>query len=90
MSSTRGAWDGSDIDAEQIEVLRHRHKLPPAKLVTARILGSENSQAPRDGEVVVFIEHFARGLGLSASRFFSGSLMHYGLQPHHLAHNAIL
>ncbi|KAE8790137.1 hypothetical protein D1007_35654 [Hordeum vulgare] len=91
ISSTHGAWDGSDIVEEHIEVLRHhRRKLSSAELIAAHIPGRENSPAPQEGEVVVFVGHFARGLGLPASRFFSGFLMHYGLQPHHLAPNAIL
>ncbi|KAE8794752.1 hypothetical protein D1007_30473 [Hordeum vulgare] len=46
--------------------------------------------APQDGKVVVYVEHFAQGLGLPVSRFFFHFLMHYGLQPHHLAAYAVL
>ncbi|KAE8799745.1 hypothetical protein D1007_24836 [Hordeum vulgare] len=90
MSSTRGASDGSDIDEEHINVLRHRRKLPPAELVSAWVHGAENSRAPWDGEVVVLVEHFARGLGLLPSRFFASFFIHYGLPPHHLAPNTVL
>ncbi|KAE8786213.1 hypothetical protein D1007_39998 [Hordeum vulgare] len=41
-------------------------------------------------EVVVFNEHFYRGFGLPASSFFFEWLHFFGLQPHHLAPNAIL
>ncbi|KAE8776065.1 hypothetical protein D1007_51344 [Hordeum vulgare] len=90
MSLTRGVWDGSDIVEEHIEVLRHCHKFPSAELIATLILGWENSPGPREGEVVVFVEHFARGLGLPASHFFSGFLMHYSLHLHHLTPKAVL
>ncbi|KAE8798987.1 hypothetical protein D1007_25712 [Hordeum vulgare] len=64
--------------------------LPPASVVVARVPGAENSPTPREEEVVVFDEHFHRGFGLPASNFFSNFLIFVGLQPHHLAPNAIL
>ncbi|KAI4972664.1 hypothetical protein ZWY2020_003589 [Hordeum vulgare] len=51
---------------------------------------SKTAPAPAAGEVVVFVEHFYRGFGLSASSFFAEWLQFFGLQPHHLAPNAIL
>ncbi|KAE8784727.1 hypothetical protein D1007_41619 [Hordeum vulgare] len=90
MSTTRGAWGGNDIVEEHIEVLRHRRKIPSARLVAACFSGPDNSLILKEGEVVVFAEHFARGLGLPMSEFFFGFLMHYGLQPHHLVPNAVL
>ncbi|KAE8784582.1 hypothetical protein D1007_41818 [Hordeum vulgare] len=90
MSSTRGAWDGSEIDEEHINVHRYHGKLPPDELVAVRVPGAQNSTAPRDGEVVVFAEHFARGLGLPTSRFCSRFLTHYGMQLHHLSPNVVL
>ncbi|KAE8801059.1 retrotransposon ty3-gypsy subclass [Hordeum vulgare] len=59
-------------------------------MVAGRVLMVESSSAPQDGEVVVFAEHFARGIGLPTSHFFFCFLTHYGLQPHHLAANAAL
>ncbi|KAE8782763.1 hypothetical protein D1007_43813 [Hordeum vulgare] len=90
MSTTLGVWAVCDIVEEHIEVLRHRRKLPPAEFVAARVPGPENSPVPQEGEVVVLSEHFARGLGLPASKFLYDFLTHYGLQPHHLAPNAML
>ncbi|KAE8810807.1 hypothetical protein D1007_12422 [Hordeum vulgare] len=55
-----------------------------------RLPSSEASPAPVAGEVVVFAEHFYRGFGLPASSFFAEWLQFFGLQPHHLAPNAIL
>ncbi|KAE8806069.1 hypothetical protein D1007_17747 [Hordeum vulgare] len=84
------AWLGSDIYTEHIDALRHRRMLPPASLVVMRIPGAKNAPTPQEGEVVVFDEHFYRGFGLPARTFFSNFLSFFGLQPHHLAPNAIL
>ncbi|KAE8770067.1 hypothetical protein D1007_58256 [Hordeum vulgare] len=87
---SRGAWVDIEVSAEHIEALRHRRVLPPADLVAARVPGAEAAPTPRKGEVVVFEEHFYRGFGLPASDFFSRFLTFFGLQPHHLAPNAVL
>ncbi|KAE8776051.1 hypothetical protein D1007_51386 [Hordeum vulgare] len=89
-ASLQEAWLGSDVDEELIDVLRHHRLLPPASQVSVRLPGSEASPAPVAGEVVVFAEHFYRGFGLPASSSFAEWLQFFGLQPHHLAPNAIL
>ena len=89
-ASSQGAWLGSDVDEGHIEALRHHRLLPPASQVLVRLPSSETAPAPAAGEVVVFVEHFYRGFGLPASSFFAEWLHFFGLQPHHLAPNAIL
>ncbi|KAE8771039.1 hypothetical protein D1007_57131 [Hordeum vulgare] len=89
-SSSNGAWLGSEICDSHIEALRHRRMLPPTSLVTVRIPDTETAPASQEGEIVVFDEHFYRGFGLPASTLFSNWLTIFGLQPHHLAPNAIL
>ncbi|KAE8791386.1 hypothetical protein D1007_34216 [Hordeum vulgare] len=85
-----GASFGSDISAEHIDALHHPRMLPPVSLVAVRIPGAENAPTPQEGEVVVFDEQFDRGFELPASTFFFNFLTFFGLQPHHLAPNAIL
>ncbi|KAI4990935.1 hypothetical protein ZWY2020_039306 [Hordeum vulgare] len=89
-ASSQGAWLGSDVDEGHIEALRHHRLLPPASQVLVRLPSAETAPAPAAGEVVVFVEHFYRGFGLPASSFFAEWLHFFGLQPHHLAPNAIL
>ncbi|KAE8775487.1 hypothetical protein D1007_51995 [Hordeum vulgare] len=89
-ASFQGAWLGSDVDEGHIEALRHHRLLPPASQVLVRLPSSETAPAPAAGEVVVFVEHFYRGFGLRASSFFAEWLQSFGVQPHHLAPNAIL
>ncbi|KAE8798888.1 hypothetical protein D1007_25857 [Hordeum vulgare] len=86
----RGAWVGTDICDGNIDVLRDCRMLPLATLVAARVPGAEAAPTLEKGEVVVFEEHFYRGFGLPASDFFARFLTFFGLQPHHLAPNAIL
>ncbi|KAE8797569.1 hypothetical protein D1007_27222 [Hordeum vulgare] len=89
-SSSQGAWLGSEICEGHIEALRHHRLLPPASQVLVRIPDAETAPTLAMGEVVVFNEHFYRGFGIPASAFFSKWLRFFGLQPHHLAPNAIL
>ncbi|KAE8804702.1 hypothetical protein D1007_19259 [Hordeum vulgare] len=86
----RAAWAGSVIYDGNIDALRHRRMLPPASLVAARVPDAKTAPTPEKGEVVVFEEHFYRGFGLPTSEFFARFLTFFGLQPHHLAPNAIL
>ncbi|KAE8806085.1 hypothetical protein D1007_17763 [Hordeum vulgare] len=81
----RGAWEGSDVTDGHIEVLRRRRMLTLVERVEVRLPSAEGSPTPRDGEVVVFKEHFFRGFGLPDSEFFSRFLVFFGLQPQHLA-----
>ncbi|KAE8800263.1 hypothetical protein D1007_24252 [Hordeum vulgare] len=86
----RGAWVGSHICDDNIVALCDRRMLPPSTLVAARVSGAEAAPTPENGEVVVFEEHFHRGLGLPTSDFLARFLTLFSFQPHHLAPNAIL
>lgn len=88
--SSQGAWLGSNIDEGHIDGLRQHRVLPPTSQVSVRLPSSETAPAPTAGEVVVFVEHFYRCFGLPASSFFVEWLQFFGLQPPHLAPNAIL
>ncbi|KAI5021698.1 hypothetical protein ZWY2020_058428 [Hordeum vulgare] len=89
-SSSQGAWLGSEIYEGHIEALRHRRLLPPASRVLVQIPGPETAPTPSEGEIVVFDEHFYTHFGIPASPFLSKWLHFFGVQPHHLAPNAIL
>ncbi|KAE8821858.1 hypothetical protein D1007_00049 [Hordeum vulgare] len=64
--------------------------LTSEELDIVRLLDTEGSPTPRAGKVVVFKEHFFHRFGLPANDFFLRFLVHFGLQPHHLAWNAVL
>ncbi|KAE8775638.1 hypothetical protein D1007_51808 [Hordeum vulgare] len=89
-SPSNGAWLASEICDGHIEELRHRQMLPPASLLMVRIPDAETAPTPREGEIVVFDEHFYSGFGFPASTFFSNWLTFFCLQSHHVPSNAIL
>ncbi|KAE8780215.1 hypothetical protein D1007_46604 [Hordeum vulgare] len=87
---SQGAWLGSEISQGHIEALREHQLLPPASQVLVPIPGTETTPRPEEEEIIVFDEHFYRGFGIPTSPFFSEWIHFFGLQPHHLAPNAIL
>ncbi|KAE8811861.1 hypothetical protein D1007_11279 [Hordeum vulgare] len=89
-AKARGSLEDSFITEGHIEVLHHRHMLPSIELVAVRLPGGEGSPIPQEREVVVFNEHFFHGFGLPSSDLFPRFLVHFVLQPHHLAPNTIL
>lgn len=86
--STRGSWEPSYITEKEINWLQSTRRIPPE--VVCRIPAGEAVPAPEQGEHVVFLSHFERGLGLPASRFFRAFLDKFHLKPHHLPPNAIV
>ncbi|KAE8788042.1 hypothetical protein D1007_37940 [Hordeum vulgare] len=73
----------------------HRGAPPPPDIASGLSRDGADSRRrdrpdARDGEIVVFDEHFYRGFGFPTSTFFSNWIIFFGMQPHHLAPNAIL
>ena len=85
----RGGWEGSDVTEADIKWLRDSRRIP-ANLF-CRVPKKEDIEPDvESGERVVFLDHFERGFGLPAGKFFRDFLDTFGLQPHHLPANAIL
>jgi hypothetical protein len=82
----RAGWEGSNVKPAEVTWLYKTKRIPPQ--VAFRLPAGEIEPDPKDGEVVVFVAHFARGLGLPASGFLRSFLDKYKLQPHHLLANA--
>ena len=74
---TRGAWRGSDVTQHEIDWLYWSRRIPDG--VSCRLPGDEIEPVLEPGEVVVFLAHFERGLGLPASDFFRQFLDFYRL-----------
>ena len=87
-TSSRGTWEGSYISEREIQWLRQTRRIPEG--VEYRLPTGEIAPASLLGEMVVFLEHFVRGLGLPASNFFRQFLDKFSLQPHHLPPNALV
>ena len=86
VESTRATWEGSYVTQADIDWLLRTRRIPAE--VECRIPGRETTPDLREGESVVFIEHFERGFGLPSSAFFRNFLNKFGLQPHQLPANA--
>ncbi|KAE8812703.1 hypothetical protein D1007_10190 [Hordeum vulgare] len=84
-TNSQDAWEGNGVTDGHIEVIHHSRMLPSMELVAVRLPDAEGSPIQRDGKVVVFKEYFFSGFALPPSNFFSRFLVHFGLQPHHLA-----
>ncbi|KAE8791186.1 hypothetical protein D1007_34379 [Hordeum vulgare] len=82
--------------AGQRDLRRPHRGAPPSPAAAPSLPGAganpgvETAPTPAVGEVVVFNEHLYRGFRLPVIAFFSEWLRFFGLQPHHLAPNAIL
>jgi hypothetical protein len=61
----RGAWEGSDVTADEIEWLRQSRWIPPG--VECQLPGGKLMPELCPGEFVVFVAHFKRGFELPVS-----------------------
>jgi hypothetical protein len=84
----RSGWEGSEVTLADISWVTSTRRVPEG--VACRLPAGETAPAPEPGERVVFIAHFERGFGLSASDFFRDVLDTYELQPHHIPANAVM
>jgi hypothetical protein len=81
-------WEGSDVRQVEIDWLYKTKRVPPE--VSCRLPKGELEPIPEEGEIVVFLAHFACGFGLPASGFFRAFLDKLRLQPHHLPANVFM
>jgi hypothetical protein len=84
----RGAWEGSDVTAADIEWLRLSRRIPLE--VECQLPAGELAPVTCPGGYVVFVAHFERGFGLPVSNFTRNFMECFQLQPHHLPANAIM
>ena len=73
--------------------LRHgrRHqKVEGGQISDRRDFALAAVPSPEPNEIVVFISHFLRGLGLALDPFVRGLMFYYGLEFHDLAPDSFL
>ncbi|KAE8792928.1 hypothetical protein D1007_32430 [Hordeum vulgare] len=78
------------INDGHIKYLRRTRKLPSEEVVEAREPGDELVPEHRDGERVIFANHFLVGFGKPTSSFLRHFLQSFGLQMHHQGVNTVL
>ncbi|SPT17249.1 unnamed protein product [Triticum aestivum] len=64
--------------------------LPKKDVMSYRALDpSEERPQPRDGEVVIFVDHMSRGFALPGSKFFRDVLNFFNLRPQDIGPNSV-
>src|SRR3954462_11096912 len=67
-AASRGRWKGSTVNAGEIQTLIQARKMPEG--ILWREPGREVVPTPRQGDPLVVVSHFDRGVGLPTSTFF--------------------
>ena len=83
-------WARSIVTEERLHELEIQGLLPSQKDIGWRAPAKETRLHPKDGEVVVFVDHVTRGFRPPGSLFFRELLRFYGLHPQDLAPNSIV
>ena len=83
-------WAKSTITEAVLQRYEDSGELPRKREIEWRATGDEIRPKPREGEVVVLLDHVTRGLRPPGSSFFRRVLAYYGLTPLDLAPNSIL
>ena len=76
-------WAPSRVTEEQLNNLVKTGALAKKDVIHWRVPGPENPPTPKDGEVVVFVDHLGRGFSPSppSSIFFRDVLASFQLRP---------
>ena len=83
-------WTRSTASELMIQTFVDRGELPPKSEIEWRAPGEETRPSPREGEIVVLLDHVTRGFRPPRSLFFRQVFKYYGLTPFDVAPNSIL
>ena len=78
-------WAKSTVSEATLKKFADAGKLPKKEEIFWRAAGDEIRPKPREGEVVVLLDHVTRGLRPPGSNFFRRVLSYYNLTPLDLA-----
>ncbi|KAK1680429.1 hypothetical protein QYE76_041277 [Lolium multiflorum] len=81
----RGSWEGSKVAEVDIWRLWGAQCIP--EWVECCVPGDEMAPVTQLGEVIVFVSHFERGVGMPVSDFFWWFVGFFGLETHDLHAN---
>ena len=74
-------WACSRVTEEQLNDMVSIGTLPKKTEIKWRVPGAENPPPPRQGEVVVFVDHIGRGFKPPGSKFHRDVLANFQLHP---------
>ena len=89
-AATQVNWTKSTVTTLMLQEYVNCGELPPKDEIQWRAAGEEIRPSPKEGEVVVFLDHVQRGLRPQGSLFFRRVLKYYGLRPQDIAPNSML
>src|SRR4051812_7124965 len=82
-------WAPSQVTETQLNNLVLTGALSSKNAIHWRVPGKECPPTPRDGEVVVFADHLARGFNPPSSRFYRDVLADFQLHPQDIGPNSV-
>ena len=82
-------WARSRVTEEQLNGMVSIGTLPKKTEIRWRVPGTENPPTPRQGEVVVFVDHIGRGFKPPRSKFFRDVLASFQLHPQDIGPNSV-
>ena len=82
-------WVPSRVTEAQLEGCVATGALVKKEVIQWRVPGPRNPLVPKDGEVVVFVDHLSRGFSPLGSKFFRDVLASFQLHPQDIRPNYV-
>ena len=82
-------WVPSRVTEDQLNKCVTIGALAKKDVIHWRAPGPENPPAPKDGDVVVFVDHLGRGFSPPGSKFFRDVLASFQLHPQDIGPNSV-
>lgn len=82
-------WARSRVTETQLNEMVSIGSLPKKTEIKWRFPGTENPPTPRQGEVVVFVDHIGRSFKPPGSKFYRDVLANFQLHPQDIGLNSV-
>ena len=82
-------WARSRVTEAQLNEMVSIGSLPKKTEIKWRVPGTENPPTPREGEVVIFVDHIGRGFKPPGSKFYRDVLASFQLHPQDIGPNSV-
>ena len=82
-------WARSRVTEDQLNEMVSIGSLPKKTEIKWRVLGTENPPTPRQGKVVIFVDHIGCGFKPPGSKFYRDVLASFQLHPQDIGPNSV-
>ncbi|XP_037478723.1 uncharacterized protein LOC119355935 isoform X4 [Triticum dicoccoides] len=82
-------WVPSRVTKDQLNRCVATVSLAKKEVIHWRAPSTENPPEPKDGEVIIFVDHLGRGFSPSGSKFFRDVLASFQLHPQDIGPNSV-